>query len=252
MKFLFIYSLFFSFIAFIMLSCHAKNENENRDLIEIIKDKDSTIVYMERLNNEQALLYRSIYPDVLFFVKTSDSCLYEVDSIIDFNHDFTMYRTEVDLVKEMGNITEIDISKIDFNKWGTYSLNRKNQLNNPRIGRFGEDLFVVDNNNIYELSLSKRTFNKVIYYYMALDMQDSCIDNSLTRLSNPQKNIYSSLIRVSFQDESFFELTPKGLLNIQVVDSNSCLKIDGDFNNVHMNYEEGKGCSKGTLNLICE
>ncbi|WP_217650370.1 hypothetical protein, partial [Fibrobacter sp. UWCM] len=103
---------------------------------------------------------------------------------------------------------------------------------------------IVDDDGIYELSLSRRTFKRVIHYHMALDIFEDCNDdNIIGRLPNPQKSITSSAIRVSFQDSSFFELTSNGTLNIQVVDSNSCLKVKGEYNQVHYDYAEGKKCN---------
>ena len=63
------------------------------------------------------------------------------------------------------------------------------------------------------------------------------------RLPHRQTSISSLAIRVSFQDSSFFELKPNGMLNIQVVDSNSCLKVKGEYNQVRYNYAEGKKCN---------
>ena len=97
-------------------------------------------------------------------------------------------------------------------------------ISHPIMNRFAGELFIVDDNGIYELSLSRRSFKKIVHYHMALDIFEDCNDdNIIGRLPNPQKSISSSAIRVSFQDSSFFELTPTGTLNIQVVDSNSCL-----------------------------
>lgn len=226
------------------------------DKIEQIKAKDTTVTYAELLDDGyHALLYRPIYPDVLFFVRLSDSVLYEVDSIVDFNHDFVVYRTEAELIKEMGNFTAKDINKKDFKKLADYELNRKNYLRNhfhkPTMGRFAGDLFMLDDGGVYKLSLSKRLFDKVIYYSIALNIPDSCDDNILSKpYPNPQKNISSSVIKVSFDDGSFFELTPNGSLNIQVVDRNTCLIIESDFNNEHVKYKEGKKCDKAFM--ICE
>ena len=100
-----------------------------------------------------------------------------------------------------------------------------------------------DDDGIYELSLSKRSFNRIIKYHMALDIFETCSDSMIWRLPNPQKSISSTAIRVSFQDSSFFELKPNGMLNIQVVDSNSCLKVKGEYNQVRYNYAEGKKCN---------
>ena len=94
-------------------------------------------------------------------------------------------------------------------------------------------------------------FDKVIYYSIALNIPDSCDDNILRKpYPNPQKSISSSVIKVSFDDGSFFELTPNGSLNIQVVDRNTCLIIESDFNNEHVKYKEGKKCDKAFM--ICE
>ena len=225
-------------------------------IVEVFKAKDTTVTYAELLDNGYgAILYRPIYPDVLFFVELSDSSLYEVDSIVDFNHDFTVYRTEAELIKEMGNFTAKDINKMDFKKLADYKLNRKNYLRNhfhkPTMGRFAGDLFMLDDGGVYKLSLSKRIFDKVIYYSIALDIPDSCDDNILRKpYPNPQKSISSSVIKVSFDDGSFFELAPNGSLNIQVVDRNTCLIIESDFNNEHVKYKEGKKCDKAFV--ICE
>ena len=210
--------------------------------LENLKAKDSTVVYAERLNNEHALLYRSNYPDVLFFVKLSDSSLYEVDSIVDFNHDFAVYRTETELIEMMGDKPGIDIN-VRLRKWIDYGGKEKYHITQPIMNRFAGELFIVDDDGIYELSLSRRTFKRVIHYHMALDIFETCSDSMIWRLPNPQKSISSSAIRVSFQDSSFFELTPNGTLNIQVVDSNSCLKVKGEYNQVHYDYAEGKKCN---------
>ena len=222
--------------------------------LENLKAKDSTVVYAERLDNEHALLYRSNYPDALFFVKLSDSSLYEVDSIVDFYEDFTVYQSEADLKKNrrdvlkkmyediMGYQSETDLEKMDdgdrLRKMIDYGM-----IVDPIMNRFAGELFIVDDDGIYELSLSRRTFKRVIHYHMALDIFETCSDSMIWRLPNPQKSISSSAIRVSFQDSSFFELTPNGTLNIQVVDSNSCLKVNGEYNQVHYDYAEGKKCN---------
>lgn len=222
--------------------------------LENLKAKDSTVVYAERLDNEHALLYRSNYPDALFFVKLSDSSLYEVDSIVDFYEDFTVYQSETDLKKNrrdvlkkmyediMGYQSEMDLKKMDdgdrLRKMIDYGM-----IVDPIMNRFAGELFIVDDDGIYELSLSRRTFKRVIHYHMALDIFETCSDSMIWRLPNPQKSISSSAIRVSFQDSSFFELTPNGTLNIQVVDSNCCLKVKGEYNQVHYDYAEGKKCN---------
>lgn len=219
-----------------------------------LKAKDSTVIYAERLDNEHALLYRSNYPDVVFFVKMSDSGLYEVDSIVDFYEDFTVYQSETDLKKNrrdvlkkiyediMGYQSETDLKKMDdenrLKKMIDYGV-----IVDPIMNRFAENLFIIDDDGIYELSLSKRSFNRIIKYHMALDIFETCSDSMIWRLPNPQKSISSSAIRVSFQDSSFFELTSNGTLNIQVVDSNSCLKVNGEYNQVHYDYAEGKKCN---------
>ena len=195
-----------------------------------IKAKDSTVIYAERMDNEHALLYRSNYPDVVFFVKMSDSGLYEVDSIVDFYEDFTVYQSETDL-KKMDDGDRLR-KMIDYG-----------MIVDPIMNRFAGELFIVDDDGIYELSLSRRTFKRVIHYHMALDIFETCSDSMIWMLPNPQKSISSSAIRVSFQDSSFFELTPNGTLNIQVVDSNSCLKVKGEYNQVRYNYAEGKKCN---------
>ena len=91
-----------------------------------LKAKDSTVIYAERMDNEHALLYRSNYPDVVFFVKMSDSGLYEVDSIVDFYEDFTVYQSETDLKKNRRDVLKKmyeDImeyqSETDLKKWTT-------------------------------------------------------------------------------------------------------------------------------------
>ena len=204
-----------------------------------LKAKDSTVVYAERLDNEHALLYRSNYPNAMFFVKMSDSGLYEVDSIVDFYYDFTVYQTEADLIKNRRDI----LKKMDdgdrLKKMIEYGT-----ISHPIMNRFAGELFIVDDDGIYELSLSRRTFKRIVHYHMALDIFEDCNDdNIIGRLPNPQKSISSSAIRVSFQDSSFFELKPNGVLNIQVVDSNSCLKVKGEYNQVRYNYAEGKKCN---------
>ena len=210
---------------------------------EQIKVRDTTVTYAEFLDNGYgAILYRSIYPDVLFFVELSDSSLYEVDSIVDFNHDFTVYRTEAELIEMMGDKPGIDIN-VRLRKWIDYGGKEKYHITQPIMNRFAGNLFIVDDDGIYELSLSKRLFNKIVQYHMALDIFETCSDSMIWRLPNPQKSISSSAIRVSFQDSSFFELTPNGSLNIQVVDSNSCLKVNGEYNQVHYDYAEGKKCN---------
>ena len=198
---------------------------------EQIKSKDTTVTYAELLDDGcGVLLYRSNYPDVLFFVRLSDSSLYELDSIVDFYEDFTVYQSETDL-KKMDDGDRLR-KMIDYG-----------MIIDPIMNRFAGELFIVDDDGIYELSLSRRTFKRVIHYHMALDIFETCSDSMIWRLPNPQKSISSSAIRVSFQDSSFFELTPNGTLNIQVVDSNSCLKVKGEHNHVHYDYAEGKKCN---------
>lgn len=203
-----------------------------------LKAKDSTVIYAERMDNEHALLYRSNYPNTMFFVKLSDSSLYEVDSIVDFYYDFTVYQTEADLIKNRRDI----LKKMDdgdrLKKMIEYGT-----ISHPIMNRFAGELFIVDDDGFYELSLSKRSFNRIIKYHMALDIFETCSDSMIWRLPNPQKSISSTAIRVSFQDSSFFELKPNGMLNIQVVDSNSCLKVKGEYNQVRYNYAEGKKCN---------
>ena len=208
------------------------------DKIEQIKSKDTTVIYAELLDKDQVLLYRSNYPDALFFVKLSDSSLYKVDSIVDFYYDFTVYQTEADLIKNRRDI----LKKMDdgdrLKKMIEYGT-----ISHPIMNRFAGELFIVGDNGIYELSLSRRSFKKIVHYHMALDIFEDCNDSMIWRLPNPQKSISSSAIRVSFQDSSFFELTSNGSLNIQVVDSNSCLKVRGQYNQVHYDYAEGKKCN---------
>ena len=192
------------------------------DKIEQIKSKDTTVIYAELLDKDQVLLYRSNYPDVLFFVRLSDSSLYEVDSIVDFYYDFTVYQSEADLIKNRRDVLEKMDGGDRLRKMIDYGM-----ILHPIMNRFAGELFIVDDDGIYELSLSRRTFKRVIHYHMALDIFEDCNDdNIIGRLPNPQKSISSSAIRVSFQDSSFFELKPNGMLNIQVVDSNSCLKVN--------------------------
>ncbi|MBR4785067.1 MAG: hypothetical protein IK012_07430 [Fibrobacter sp.] len=222
---------------------------------EQIKVRDTTVAYAELLDDGcGVLLYRSNYPDLLFFVRLSDSSLYEVDSIVDFYEDFTVYQSETDWKKNrrdvlkkmyediMGYQSETDSKKMDdgdrLRKMIDYGM-----IVDPIMNRFAGELFIVDDDGIYELSLSRRTFKRVIHYHMALDIFETCSDSMIWRLPNPQKSISSSAIRVSFQDSSFFELTPNGTLNIQVVDSNSCLKVKGEYNQVHYDYAEGKKCN---------
>lgn len=209
------------------------------DKIEQIKYKDTTVIYAELLDKDQVLLYRSNYPDVLFFVRLSDSSLYEVDSIVDFYYDFTVYQSEADLIKNRRDVLEKMDGGDRLRKMIDYGM-----ILHPIMNRFAGELFIVDDDGIYELSLSRRTFKRVIHYHMALDIFEDCNDdNIIGRLPNPQKSISSSAIRVSFQDSSFFELTSNGTLNIQVVDSNSCLKVNGEYNQVHYDYAEGKKCN---------
>lgn len=222
---------------------------------EQIKVRDTTVTYAELLDDGcGVLLYRSNYPDLLFFVRLSDSSLYEVDSIVDFYEDFTVYQSETDFKKNrrdvlkkmyediMGYQSETDSKKMDdgdrLRKMIDYGM-----IVDPIMNRFAENLFIIDDDGIYELSLSKRSFNRIIKYHMALDIFETCSDSMIWRLPNPQKSISSSAIRVSFQDSSFFELKPNGMLNIQVVDSNSCLKVKGEYNQVRYNYAEGKKCN---------
>lgn len=210
---------------------------------EQIKVRDTTVTYAELLDDGcGVLLYRSNYPDLLFFVRLSDSSLYEVDSIVDFNHDFAVYRTETELIEMMGDKPGIDIN-VRLRKWIDYGGKEKYHITQPIMDRFAGELFIVDDDGIYELSLSKRLFNKIVQYHMVLDIFETCSDSMIWRLPNPQKSISSSAIRVSFQDSSFFELTSNGTLNIQVVDSNSCLKVKGEYNQVHYDYAEGKKCN---------
>ena len=217
------------------------------DKIEQIKSKDTTVTYAELLDDGcGVLLYRSNYPDLLFFVRLSDSSLYEVDSIVDFYYDFTVYQSEADLIKNRRDVLEKMDGGDRLRKMIDYGM-----ILHPIMNRFAGELFIVDDDGIYELSLSRRTFKRVIHYHMALDIFEDCNDdNIIGRLPNPQKSISSSAIRVSFQDSSFFELTPNGTLNIQVVDSNSCLKVKGEHNHVHYDYAEGKKCNVGVP--LCE
>ena len=234
-----IFNFFFACLctALLMVSCQAKIE-KNNDVIEEIKKRDLTVIYAESIDDENAILYRSIYPNVLFYVK-KDSSSYKVDSIVDFYYDFTVYQTEADLIKNRRDI----LKKMDdgdrLKKMIEYGT-----ISHPIMNRFAGELFIVGDNGIYELSLSRRSFKKIVHYHMALDIFEDCNDNNIIgRLPNPQKSISSSAIRVSFQDSSFFELTSNGSLNIQVVDSNSCLKVRGQYNQVHYDYAEGKKCN---------
>ena len=212
-------------------------------ITEAFKSRDTTVTYAELFDDGyHALLYRSNYPDALFFVRLSDSSLYELDSIVDFNHDFAVYRTETELIEMMGDKPGIDIN-VRLRKWIDYGGKEKYHITQPIMNRFAGELFIVDDDGIYELSLSKRLFNKIVQYHMVLDIFETCSDSMIWRLPNPQKSISSSAIRVSFQDSSFFELKPNGMLNIQVVDSNSCLKVKGEYNQVHYDYAEGKKCN---------
>ena len=206
---------------------------------EQIKVRDTTVTYAELLDDGcGVLLYRSNYPDLLFFVRLSDSSLYEVDSIVDFYEDFAVYRTEKDYVEKRGDVLKQLSDKNRLKKLMEYGV-----IINPVMGRFAGNLFIVDDNNVFELSLSRRSFKKVVQYHMALDIFEDCSDDNLMRLPTPRKSVSPSAIRVSFQDSSFFELTPNGTLNIQVVDSNSCLKVNGEYNQVHYDYAEGKKCN---------
>jgi len=206
---------------------------------EQIKVRDTTVTYAELLDDGcGVLLYRSNYPDLLFFVRLSDSSLYEVDSIVDFYYDFTVYQTEADLIKNRRDVLEKMDGGDRLRKMIEYGT-----ISHPIMNRFAENLFIIDDDGIYELSLSKRSFNRIIKYHMALDIFETCSDSMIWRLPNPQKSISSSAIRVSFQDSSFFELKPNGMLKIQVVDSNSCLKVKGEYNQVRYNYAEGKKCN---------
>ena len=162
-----------------------------------------------------------------------------MDSIVDFYYDFTVYQSEADLIKNRRDVLEKMDGGDRLRKMIDYGM-----ILHPIMNRFAGELFIVDDDGIYELSLSRRTFKRVIHYHMALDIFEDCNDdNIIGRLPNPQKSISSSAIRVSFQDSSFFELTSNGTLNIQVVDSNSCLKVKGEYNQVHYDYAEGKKCN---------
>ncbi|WP_458450426.1 hypothetical protein, partial [Fibrobacter sp.] len=167
-------------------------------ITEAFKSRDTTVTYAELFDDGyHALLYRYNYPDAMFFVKMSDSGLYEVDSIVDFYEDFTVYQSETDL-KKMDDGDRLR-KMIDYG-----------MIVDPIMNRFAGELFIVDDDGIYELSLSRRTFKRVIHYHMALDIFETCSDSMIWRLPNPQKSISSSAIRVSFQDSSFFELKPNG------------------------------------------
>lgn len=220
-----------------MDSCYDKIE-KNNDVLEKIKKRDLTVIYAESIDDKKAILYRSIYPDFLFYVKKTDSSSYEVDSIVDFYYDFTVYQSEADLIKNRRDVLEKMDGGDRLRKMIDYGM-----ISHPIMNRFAGELFIVDDDGIYELSLSRRTFKKVIHYHMALDIFETCSDSMIWRLPNPQKSISSSAIRVSFQDSSFFELTSNGTLSIQVVDSNSCLKVKGEYNQVHYDYAEGKKCN---------
>jgi hypothetical protein len=215
-------------------------------ITEAFKSRDTTVTYAELFDDGyHALLYRSNYPELLFFVKMSDSSLYELDSIVDFYNDFAVYRTEKDYIEKEGDIFKRLSDKNRTKKMMEYGV-----IINPVMGSFAGELFIVGDNAVFELSLSRRSFKKIIRYHMALDIFEKCSDNMIMRLPHRQTSISSSAIRVSFQDSSFFELTPNGALNIQVVDSKSCLRVNGEYNQVRYDYAEGKKCNVGVP--LCE
>ncbi|MCK9183684.1 MAG: hypothetical protein M0P13_12520 [Fibrobacteraceae bacterium] len=228
-------TLFIFYVAHAMPFCYEQ--------IGKLKTKDTSVVYAECIDSAHAVLYRSTYPDVLLFARFGNSVTLEVDSIIDFNHGFSVYRSETDLIKEMGDVPEMDFNKkirIRF----TYDSSRKYQLSNPLLGRFANDLFIVDDNHVYELSLSRQAFDKVLRYHLAMDIREDCSDSHITRHPNPQKVISTSTIKVSFQDSSEFILSSNGSLNVHVVDINSCLELKGFYKNIQIDRVKGDGCKK--------
>ncbi|MCQ2053240.1 MAG: hypothetical protein MJZ03_04835 [archaeon] len=62
------FSVFFTmYLVFIIFSCDAEAEkNKNADVIEVLENRDTTVIYAENIDNEHAILYRTIYPNVLF------------------------------------------------------------------------------------------------------------------------------------------------------------------------------------------
>ncbi|WP_173473263.1 hypothetical protein [Fibrobacter succinogenes] len=215
-------------------------------ITEAFKSRDTTVTYAELFDDGyHALLYRSNYPELLFFVKMSDSSLYELDSIVDFYNDFAVYRTEKDYIEKEGDVFKQLSDKNRTKKMMEYGV-----IINPVMGSFAGELFIVGDNDVFELSLSRRSFKKIIRYHMALDIFEKCSDNMIMRLPHRQTSISSSAIRVSFQDSSFFELASNGSLNIQVVDSKSCLRVNGEYNQVRYDYAEGKKCNVGVP--LCE
>ena len=232
-------ALFSFYVAHAMPLCYEQ--------IGMLKARDSSVVYAECIDSAHAVLYRSTYPDVLLFSRFSNSISLEVDSIIDFNHGFSVYRSEADLIKEMGDVPEVDFNKkirVQF----TYDSSRKYRLNNPQLGRFAKGLYIVDDNHIYELSLSRKTFDKVLRYHLAMDIQEGCSDDHIMRLPNPQIIISSSTIKVSFQDSSEFTLSSDGSLEVHVIDTNSCLGLKGSYNGIQIDRLKGDGCDK-TISL---
>lgn len=228
-------SLFSFYVAHAMPLCYEK--------IEKLKSNDTTVVYAECIDSVHVLLFRSNYPDVLFFINIGNSVSQETDSIIDFNHGFTLYKNEDDLKMAMGEIHINDLNE-KFRMQFSYASTRKYQLKKPLLGSFSERLYIVDYNSIYELSLSRRVFEKVMSYHLAMDLREDCSDSNITRLPNPKRIISSSAIKVSFQDGSDFMLSSDGSLNIHVVDTNSCLGLKGSYNNIQIDRVKGDGCKK--------
>ena len=129
-------------------------------ITEAFKSRDTTVTYAELFDDGyHALLYRSNYPELLFFVKMSDSSLYELDSIVDFYNDFAVYRTEKDYIEKEGDIFKQLSDKNRTKKMMEYGV-----IINPVMGSFAGELFIVGDNDVFELSLSRRSFKKIIRY----------------------------------------------------------------------------------------
>ncbi|SHH80574.1 hypothetical protein SAMN05720761_1281 [Fibrobacter sp. UWCM] len=109
-------------------------------ITEAFKSRDTTVTYAELFDDGyHALLYRYNYPDVLFFVKLSDSSLYEVDSIVDFYYDFTVYQSEADLIKNRRDVLEKMDGGDRLRKMIDYGM-----ILHPIMNRFAGELFIVD------------------------------------------------------------------------------------------------------------
>lgn len=238
-----VFSMYYLLCAFIV---HANNVCY--DKIETMQSIDSAIVYAECHGSTHATLYSSNYPDVLFYVKIANSGAHIVDSIIDFNHGFTKYEDMKRFKQAMGEIYSKHPTE-NLVTYLSYASARKYQLKNPLLGGVNDSLYIVDDKGIYSLSIHKREFKRIVSYHHAMDLQNNCSENDMVRLSNPNKSISSSGIKIVFLDSSSILLTSNESPKINVVDSNSCLLFNGTFNNIHIDRIEGGGCKK---NVVCE